>query len=194
MKKLFDNTEDDDKEDLYDGFEPEQPAPPKPEPLRPDDPRYWDRDPSRWEHLTPSRPKRLLIYAIGAVMGVLVLWLGWQLIFGVQVDDAVQYGYIDHIERRGMVFKTYEGTLLPYKNLHDTTRAYDGDFHFSTAQDLGVVLRTYQNSGRPLRLEYRTYRRTLPWRGDERTVVVRVDTVSPDSILPPKTTIIRERQ
>ncbi len=183
---MFNNTDDDDKEGFYDGFEPEEPKQPKEPALRPDDPRYWDREPGQWEHLRPSRWKRYLISGGALLLAAILVWLGCRLVFGPMVDDAVQYGYIDHIERRGAIFKTYEGVLLPYKNLHDTTRVYDHDFIFSTSEKLGKTLRAFQNSGRPLRVEYRTYRYALPWMGDEKTVVVRVDTVSPDSILPPR--------
>jgi len=182
---MFNNTDDDDKEEFFDGFEPEEPKKPKEPPLRPDDPRYWDREPNRWEHLRPSRLKRMIISGGALLLAAILLWLTCRLLFGPKIDDVVQYGYIDHIERSGTIFKTYEGTLLPYKNLHDTTRVYDGDFIFSTSQRLGGILRSFQNSGRPLRVEYRVYRFALPWNGDSRTVVVRVDTVSPDSILPP---------
>lgn len=182
---IFDNTNDDDKEEFFDHFEPEEPKAPKVPRLQPDDPRYWDEEPDRWEHLRPSRLKRGLVLTGVGLLLALLLWIIGLLLFGPQVDDAVQYGYIDHIERRGSIFKTYEGTLLPYKPLHDTVRPYEGDFIFSTNEKIGPVLRSLQNSGRPLRVEYKTYRFALPWRGDAKTVVVRVDTVSPDSILPP---------
>ena len=181
---MFDNTEDDDKEGFYEGFEPEEPKKPAAPVYKPDDPRYWDREPDRWEHLRPGRRKRFFILAGAALLAALLIWLCWRLLFGPMTDDAVQYGYIDHVERSGALFKTYEGVLLPYKNLHDTTRTYDRDFVFSTSQGLGGVLRNFQNSGRPVRVEYRTYRYPLPWNGDSRTVVVRVDVVSPDSIMP----------
>lgn len=182
---MFDNVDDDDRDDLYDNVsepEPEQPKKPK---YGRDDPRYWDDDEGALEHLIPgSRRRRLLV--LGAIGGVVLLALGvvsWWLL-GARVQDAVQYGYVDHVEQRGDVFKTYEGSLIPYKSVHDTLRGYEGMFEFSTSSDLGRTLRSFENSGRPLRVEYRTYRYAMPWRGDCRTVVIRVDTVSRDSILP----------
>lgn len=180
----FNNTDDDDKEGFYDGFEPEEPKQPKEPRLNPDDPRYWDREPDPWEHLKPNRMKRNLILAGAGVLLVIALWLGGKILFGPVVDDAVEYGYVEHVERRGSLFKTYEGRLLPYKALHDTTRVYDHDFEFSASERIGATLRALQNSGRPLRVEYKAYRFAYPWLGDTRTVVVRVDTVSPDSIIP----------
>lgn len=182
---MFDNTTDDDKEYMFDGFEPEEPKQPKEPRYSPDDPRYWDGEESEWEHLKPAGRRRAIMIWGGAGLGALVLicilcyWF-----CGPYVQDAVQYGYVDHVEERGNMFKTYEGNLIPYKSLHDTTRAYEGDFVFSTSDKIGKTLRAYQNSGKPLRVEYRTYRYAMPWRGDSRTVIIRVDTVSPDSILP----------
>lgn len=181
---MFNNIDDDDKEGFYDGFEPEEPKKPKEPRLYPDDPRYWDREPDRWEHLRPSRFKRYLILTGVGVLVVVLLWLCGRLLFSPVVDDAVEYGYVEHAERRGNFFKTYEGTLLPYKLLHDTARNYDRDFEFSAGERIGSTLRALQNSGRPLRVEYKTYRFAFPWNGDCRTVIVRVDTISPDSIIP----------
>lgn len=181
----FDNTEDDDKENLFNGFEPEEPKKPKEPAYQPDDPRYWDRDEGEWDHLRPtSVGRKLIMWGIGALSVLLLVWLAWRFVFAPYAEDAVQYGYIDTVERRGDFFKTYEGTMLPYKTLHDTTRLYREDFIFSTSDKLGAVLREYQNSGHPLRVEYRTYRFPLPWRGESKRVVVRVDTVNPDSIIP----------
>lgn len=182
---MLNNTIDDDKESLYDGFEPEEPKEPAPPRYSRDDPRYWDSEPSPFEHLRPHASRRTyLIWGGVGVLIVLVLILIGSWVTGPYVKDAVQYGYIDHIEERGNLFKTYEGNLIPYKTLHDTTRAYTGDFVFSTDGKIGKTLRKLQNRGTPLRVEYRTYRFAMPWRGDSRTVVIRVDIVSPDSIMP----------
>lgn len=182
---MFDNTEDDDREGFYEEFPPEEPKKPKEPKYTPDDPHYWEGEGSDWEHLVPaSRRSRFMLWG-GAglglllILGIAIWWFG-----GTYVSDAVQYGYVDHVENRGNVFKTYEGNLLPYKSLHDTTRTYEGDFIFSAPGSIGKTIAAFQRSGRPLRVEYRTYRYALPWRGDSRTVIVRVDTVSPDSIMP----------
>ncbi|MCM1006135.1 MAG: hypothetical protein NC402_07550 [Prevotella sp.] len=185
---MFNNTDDDDKNDLYDeasGFD----VTPKPKKIKysKDDPRYWDQDEGEWDHLIPStRQRKILVWGGAALVVIILGWILATWIIGPYVQDAVQYGYVDHIEQRGNVFKTYEGNLIPYKSIHDTTRTYTGDFVFSTSERLGKTLRSFQNSGRPLRVEYRTYRYAMPWRGDSKTVVIRVDTVSPDSILPPR--------
>ena len=68
----------------------------------------------------------------------------------------------------------------------DTTRVYDKDFVFSTVNDtVAVTLRRMQYKNRPVRVEYEVYHAAVPWRGDTRYIVVRVDSVDPRTILPP---------
>ena len=90
----------------------------------------------------------------------------WLRYFSPYVEDATQYGYVEHIEKRGTVFKTYEGVLLPYKELHDTTRIYSRDFIFTAAdKQVALRLKRAQLDARPVRVTYRQYHATLPWRG-----------------------------
>ena len=182
---MFNNTDDEDRDNLYDKLTEVEPPKPKEPKLSKDDPAYWDRDEGEWDHLIPcSRKRRLMIWGGSGLALLIVLCLLAFWLCGPYVQDAVQYGYVEHVEERGNIFKTYEGQLIPYKSMHDTTRSLERDFVFSTSSELGRTLRSFQNSGRPLRVEYRTYRYVMPWRGDSRTVIIRVDTVSPDSILP----------
>ncbi len=184
----FDNTEDDEKEDFFENTPPEKPKEPKPPVIPPEDPRYWDREESEWEHLRmgTSRRKRFRILAGICVVLFLLLIFGFKWMFGTRAEQSVAYGYVDNIEYRGKVIKTYEGVLIPYKEIHDTTRVYKEDFDFSTSKTQAAALNAYRNSGRPVKVTYRTYISRMPWRGESLRYVERVDTVNPDSILPPE--------
>ena len=71
----------------------------------------------------------------------------------------------------------------------DTTRSYGGDFVFTCADgDVAVKLRRMQYANLPVRVVYRRYHAPLPWRGDSRIIVERVDSVDPSRILPPEFT------
>jgi len=174
--------------DFFDGPDiPEQPKAPKKPVYTPDDPAYWDEEESEWEHLKPrNRWKPWLLAGVAFVVVALAVacWLRY---FSPYVEEAVQYGYVEHIEKRGTLFKTYEGVLLPYKELRDTTRIYSRDFIF-TADGLEVArkLKKAQLGAYPVRVEYKRYHATLPWRGSSKTVVTAVDSVDPMSILPPE--------
>lgn len=186
---LFEPKDNDkeEKNDFFDGPDiPEQPKEPKKPAYKPDDPAYWEEE-SEWEHLKPrSRVKPWLWTGVAVIAAVLALacWLRY---FSPYVEDATQYGYVEHIEKRGTVFKTYEGVLLPYKELRDTTRIYSRDFIFTAAdKDVAMKLKRAQLDARPVRVEYRQYHATLPWRGSSKTIITAVDSVDPSKILPPE--------
>lgn len=184
---IFNNKDDDDKrEDFFENTPPPKPKPPKAPKISPSDPKYWLKEEDPWEHLRDmaSRRSKILWMAIGAVFLIVVIWLVSIWLFGTSTSESVVYGYVDNIERRGKVMKTYEGTLIPYKEIHDTTRTYQSDFHFSIPEAQGKVLAGYRDSGKPVKITYKTYNAAMPWRGESRRVVVRVDTVNPATILP----------
>lgn len=181
---------EDDSKDYFDGPDlPDQKKEPKAPVYTPDDPRYWEQDESEFEHLRPGRRYMLWVWvaAAGVAFGlILTVYFRW---FSPYVEGATQYGYVESLERRGTIFDTYEGVLLPYKDLMDTTRSYGGDFVFTCADgDVAVKLRRMQYANLPVRVVYRRYHATLPWRGDSRIIVERVDSVDPSRILPPEFT------
>lgn len=186
---LFEPKEpDQEKEDFFDGPDiPDKPKEPKKPVYKPDDPAYWEEEESEWEHLKPRRRIKTWLWAGCALLVVALVTACWLRYFSPYIDQATQYGYVEHLERRGTIFKTWEGVLLPYKELHDTTRIYSRDFIF-TAADVNVVkkLRKAQKEGVPVRVGYKRYHATLPWRGSSKTVITEVDSVNPADILPPE--------
>lgn len=180
--------EDDSKEDFFDGPAiPEVKKEPKGPVYTPDDPRYWEQPESEFEHLKPSNRWKLWGWVAGAgiLLGiVLTIYFRW---FSPYVEEATQYGYVENIERRGTVFNTYEGTILPYRELMDTTRSYTRDFIFSCPDPkVAVRLRQLQYANLPARVVYKRYHGALPWRGDSKIIIVRADTADPAKILPPE--------
>ena len=181
----------DDDKDVFDNErdeinEPKEP--PKPH-YKPDDPNYWEQEESEWDHLKRHSRFRIpfwlwLLFAFVVIGLVVGCWIRY---FSPYVDDATQYGYVENIERRGMIFKTYEGTLIPYKELMDTTRIYHRDFVFSAAdQQTANRLKKAMYKAKPVRVTYKKYYATVPWRGANKIVVTAVDTVDPQKILPPE--------
>lgn len=179
----------DDTNDYFDSEElPEEPVKePKKPALSPDDPDYWEEEESEWDHLKPRNRVRLWLWAGGIVVLLALITGCWLRYFKPYVQDAYQFGYVEHIERRGTIFDTYEGVLIPYKELMDTTRIYSRDFIF-TASDSKVAARLLkaQLNAMPVRVEYKKYHATLPWRGSSKVVITAVDSVDPKKILPPE--------
>lgn len=178
----------DDEKDVFDNEHEEGSAPEeeKKPVYKPDEPEYWEQEESEWDHLkTRSRiPFWVWLICGLAVVGLVIgCWIRF---FSPYVEDATQYGYVENIEKRGMIFKTYEGTLIPYKELMDTTRVYNRDFVFSVADSKTATnLKEALYNAKPVRVGYKKYYATVPWRGASKIVVTSADTVSRDLILPP---------
>lgn len=184
---LFDK-EDEEKEkaDFFDSLPSDEEKEEKKPQYKPEDPDYWEEEESEWEHLKPrSRgPLWLWIFFVVVVVGLgIACWLRY---FNPYIEDATQFGYVEHIEKRGTLFKTYEGVLIPYKELMDTTRIYSRDFVFSVKdKKTASTLKQAQLNARPVRVDYKKYHAKLPWRGSSTILVVDADTINPDLILPP---------
>lgn len=179
----------DDKEDFFDQeiVKPEKPV--KQPELQPENPDYWEQPESEFEHLIPIDIRHRSLwkwYLAGAVVLIGVIVFIYLRYFSPYVEESVQYGYVENIEHRGTVFKTYEGVMLPYKNIMDTTRVYREDFVFTADPKVAATLRRMQFANQPVRVEYKKYHATLPWRGESKVVVVKVDSVSHSQILPPE--------
>lgn len=183
---IFDENE---KDDFFMNSEiPEKKEEPQKPVYKPDDPRYWEEPENEYEHLIPSRRKKWKFWlgAVAALIAIAVVWIVYLVLFGTRVEQASQYGYVEQIMKSGRVIQTYEGVILPYKNLMDSTRVYEGDFIFST-NDPGVAasLKRMQFANRPVRVIYSIYNTAMPWRGDRKVIVTRVDSVDERDILPP---------
>lgn len=184
--------EENEPNDYFSGPDvPDKPRKQKKPALHPDDPEYWKRDEDRWEHLRPRRHRnhRMKLWAVISCIAVIAagataFWLRY---CHPYVEEAEQYGYVDDVQYRGTVFHTYEGVLLPYRALMDTARVYSHDFIFScTDIPTGRRLMGYSRTGRPVRVVYKKYHATLPWRGESKIVITKVDSVQAELLLPPE--------
>lgn len=178
----------DDKEDYFDSSqEIEEPVKTKKPKLKPEDPDYWESDESEFEHLRPNGNWIKRGWIVAAICVVIALIVAYFYYIRPSVSEAYQYGYIDNIEKRGKIITTYEGALIPYKDIMDTTRIFKGDFIFSVKDPvLATQLLKMQAENVPARLTYRKYSSSAPWRGDSRIVVTKVDTADVTKLLPPE--------
>ena len=186
---MFEPDESKDSKDLFDddNIEAKKKKEEKKPNYKPDDPAYWDEEESEWEHLKPRRSAPFWLWLVGALFVIGLVIACWFRYFSPYVDDATQFGYVENIEKRGTVFKTYEGTLIPYRELIDTTRVYSRDFIFSVKDNkTAAILKQALYDNKPVRVSYRKYHATLPWRGASKIIVTDADTVNPDKILPPE--------
>ncbi len=90
-------------------------------------------------------------------------------------SESKTRGYITIVEKRGIIFKTFEGEIVSETRLADTSRIYSRDLQFSIPSDsLGRLLQSYQATGRPVVITTKKYYGTLPWRGATNTILTDV--------------------
>lgn len=176
-------------DDFYDSESEPEPEPKKEKKapvLDPENPDYWIEDEPEIPSIIPKGNSRWKWWvAIVAVFLALIVGT-WIWMFNPHVDGAVRYGYILHMERRGSVVKTFEGVMVPYREIDDVSPLHFEKLRFSVASDTTAAkMKGMMLKGVPVRIEYKVYHTSLPWRGDEKTVVVKADTADVNKILPP---------
>lgn len=128
---------------------------------------------------TPQpKPRRLgrrllacLILLVFVALGV-IAWLRY---LNPYVVDAQESGYVYNVERRGVIFKTFEGEMIADRSLRDSSRVYPQHLQFSVPDDsIARLLQGYQNRGTRVTITYERYSGTLPWRGASVNVVTAV--------------------
>lgn len=183
--------EDNDDEDFYDA-EPDEQKESNPKEkvpkLDPEDPDYWiDDKESPLENIFKKPRRGWKLWCAGIAIAVLLAGFAWIWFMHPYTDGAVKYGYLKHMERRGTVMKTFEGILIPYRELGDSTPFYFEEVRFSVVGDsLATRMKTMMLECVPVRLEYELYHSALPWKGCEKMIVVKVDTADTSKILPPE--------
>lgn len=179
-----------DPDDFFNDDDYDEPVPPKkvrqPK-LDPEDPDYWLDERSEYPHIIPKPSKVWKWWIAGVVLLLAAICGVWMWFFRPYVDDAVKYGYIKSMERRGTVVKTFEGVLIPYRELGDATPTYFEEIPFSVDGDSlaahmkGMMLRCV-----PVRLEYEVYHQPLFWKGASPMIVTAADSADVSRILPPE--------
>lgn len=92
--------------------------------------------------------------------------------FSPYVSEAQAKGTINTVEKRGLLFKTYEANA----SLNITP----ADFEFSIDNDsLARVAQRYAGTGIPVTVTYRTFYATVPWRGASVNVATSITEQSP---------------
>ncbi len=180
---------EEDENDYFDSDD--EPAPikkPKTPKLDPEDPDYWiEEEASPLEDIIHKPRKTWKWWLGGAIAFLIMLIFSWVWFLRPYSDNAIQYGYIINMERRGSLIKTFEGTLIPYKELGDPEPLHFKKVSFSVESDsLAAVMKRMMMGCVPVRVEYEMYHTPLPWKGEENVIIVKADSTDPRKILPPE--------
>ncbi len=188
-KRFFKLRGDEEVNDFFDNeTEPEPKPQPKPKQvLDPEDPDYWVEDEPDYSHIIP-RPKKVWKWWLAGIVALTVALIGvWVWLFRPYIDGAIKYGYIDDMKREGTFIKTFEGVLIPYKEVGDTAHLQLQKLRFSVAGDsLAAHMKGMMLKNVPVRLEYEVYHSPILWKGNETVIITKADTADENKILPPE--------
>ncbi|MBK8654395.1 MAG: hypothetical protein IPN20_10920 [Haliscomenobacter sp.] len=116
-----------------------------------------------------KRLKRLGLYAV--LIGILGL-AGYFLVCNYTYSKGTRIGYVMKISYKGMIFKTFEGTL----NLATRNDLAVKTWDFSVSK--GAIYDQISNSeGSRVKLYYRQKLKVMPWQGKTEYLVYKVDPV-----------------
>ena len=87
-------------------------------------------------------------------------------------SEGPNEGDINYFQREGFVFKTYEGKMIQtgYNSHNTSATIQSNEFKFSVV-DENVAEQIDSNSSRQIKLHWKRYLGTLPWRGNSQYVV-----------------------
>lgn len=134
----------------------------------------------------PQRParrrwKRFLWWTAAILIVVLGVAVYFRY-FSPYIEDGRMKCYVINVEKRGMVFKTYEADVVSEQALTDTVRLYSRDISFSVPDErLARELQNVQGTGRMVTVTYETYNATVPWRGASKSVITGAQIAPPAS-------------
>ena len=111
---------------------------------------------------------------ITTVLSLLLLALGIFVYFKFffVYSEGTNEGDINYFQREGFVFKTYEGKMIQtgYNSHNTSATIQSNEFKFSVLDDR-IAQQIDNNSSRQIKLQWKRYLGTLPWRGNSQFVV-----------------------
>ncbi|AZI68123.1 hypothetical protein EIB71_10785 [Kaistella daneshvariae] len=111
----------------------------------------------------------IVIVAVVLVLGIFV-WYKYYFVFA----EGVKSGYLNYANKKGYIFKTYEGKLIQEGFGRGKTGALTSyEFEFSVENE-AIFKQLEENSGKQFDLHYKEYNGALPWRGNTKYIVDRI--------------------
>lgn len=121
------------------------------------------------------RGRKILAWTVA--IGVIILGTAFYMRYcNPYVEDAAMRCYIVNVEKRGIIFKTYEAQAVSAESIADTSRIYSHPENFSVkTEQVAHQMQQYQGTDTPVTLRYEKFYATLPWRGASIMVVTSVE-------------------
>lgn len=124
------------------------------------------------------------IVTIMTTLAVVALAIFVYVKFFFVYSQGVNEGDINYFQNEGFIFKTYEGKMIQtgYNSRNSSATIQSNEFKFSVV-DEQVAREIETNSSRQIKLHWKRYLGTLPWRGNSEYVVDSVVSVQPTGVL-----------
>ncbi len=106
---------------------------------------------------------------ITVIVLALLAFIYWHYFF--VFAEGTKAGILNTFQKKGYLFKTYEGQLIQsgFRG-NPTTAIQSNQFSFSVTNEK-VAQKLMENSGRDMELHYKRYQGALPWRGMQLFVI-----------------------
>ena len=114
--------------------------------------------------------RKFTIIATLIILAGLAIFFYWRFYYPF-TDNGSKDGYLNKIEHKGYLFKTWEGTLMQVGLKSASPGSMQSPtFEFSVT-DEAIAQKLQANSGKYFNLRYKEYFGTLPWRGHSKYIV-----------------------
>jgi hypothetical protein len=126
--------------------------------------------------------KKFLTIVLLSIIVIVGVWFAWH--FYWVLGEGVKAGQLNYFNKKGYVFKTYEGKLIQAGfQGGQAGSVQSNEFRFSVVNE-SVANKLMSNSGKEFELHYKEYMGALPWRGTSEFVVDSIYSMRDARILP----------
>ena len=117
-----------------------------------------------------SRKAKFFTISISIIVIALAAFIFFRYCF--VYSSGVNAGDINYFQKEGYVFKTYEGKMIQtgYNSKNTNSTIQSNEFKFSVVNER-VAKQIEASPSRQIKLHWKRYRGTLPWRGNSEFIV-----------------------
>jgi hypothetical protein len=120
---------------------------------------------------------------ITVIVIALIGFIYWRYFF--VFAEGTKAGVLNTFQKKGYLFKTYEGQLIQSGFRGTPTAAIQSNEFFFSVTNEKVAQKLMENSGKDMELHYKRYIGTLPWRGMQVYIIDSVyHIINPNTMTP----------
>ncbi|MEO8147943.1 MAG: hypothetical protein ABI723_09920 [Bacteroidia bacterium] len=132
-----------------------------------------------------KRKTKFIILLVVVLICSILIWWRYFFVFGT----GVKAGSLNHFEKKGVMFKTYEGRIIQEGFRANTPGSLtSNEFDFSV-EDEKIAEQLEKSSGNFVEVRYSEYLNAIFWRGNSKYVITEVISIKEHA--PEKNTVIQ---